>query len=145
MKISELLTESDGPLFSFEFFPPKDDVGEAQLWRTLDKLVPVHPGFVSVTYMPSRNTEAQLERVRKLCKHFGFFEISGEDINTPRQNFICVAQRSPQFAHLALATMALIGHEKAASRDISMAMFGDCAVKKTSSLEERIKLYSTFV
>jgi methylenetetrahydrofolate reductase (NADPH) len=36
--------------FSFEFFPPKDEDGERQLWRTLRELEPLQPTFVSVTY-----------------------------------------------------------------------------------------------
>jgi methylenetetrahydrofolate reductase (NADPH) len=38
------------PTFSFEFFPPKDDDGEAVLWRTIAELEPLDPTFVSVTY-----------------------------------------------------------------------------------------------
>ncbi len=41
---------SDRPTTSFEFFPPKDDEGEAQLWRTIADLEPLDPTFVSVTY-----------------------------------------------------------------------------------------------
>lgn len=36
--------------FSFEFFPPKDEAGEAQLWNAIRELEPYHPTFVSVTY-----------------------------------------------------------------------------------------------
>ncbi|MCL2470114.1 MAG: methylenetetrahydrofolate reductase [NAD(P)H] [Propionibacteriaceae bacterium] len=50
MKISQLLTQTAQPVFSFEFFPPKDDAGQESLWQTLAKLVPLHPDFVSVTY-----------------------------------------------------------------------------------------------
>ena len=35
---------------SFEFFPPKDEAGERQLWTTLRELEPLRPTFVSVTY-----------------------------------------------------------------------------------------------
>ena len=38
------------PTFSAEFFPPKDDEGEATLWRTIRDLEPLDPAFVSVTY-----------------------------------------------------------------------------------------------
>jgi methylenetetrahydrofolate reductase (NADPH) len=38
------------PVFSLEFFPPKDDAGEQQLWRTIRELEPLDPAFVSVTY-----------------------------------------------------------------------------------------------
>jgi methylenetetrahydrofolate reductase (NADH) len=36
--------------FSFEFFPPKDEAGEQQLWEAIEALEPYHPNFVSVTY-----------------------------------------------------------------------------------------------
>ncbi len=38
------------PAVSFEFFPPKDDEGEEQLWQTIDQLKSLNPTFVSVTY-----------------------------------------------------------------------------------------------
>jgi methylenetetrahydrofolate reductase (NADPH) len=36
--------------FSFEFFPPKDEAGEEQLWQAITELEPYLPTFVSVTY-----------------------------------------------------------------------------------------------
>lgn len=36
--------------FSFEFFPPKDEAGEKQLWQAIRELEPYRPTFVSVTY-----------------------------------------------------------------------------------------------
>ena len=36
--------------FSFEFFPPKDEAGEEQLWNAIRALEPYRPTFVSVTY-----------------------------------------------------------------------------------------------
>ncbi|GIH23105.1 methylenetetrahydrofolate reductase [Acrocarpospora phusangensis] len=36
--------------FSFEFFPPKSDEGERQLWRAIRELEALRPTFVSVTY-----------------------------------------------------------------------------------------------
>lgn len=80
-------------------------------------------GFNAVTYMPSRNTMDQLRRVRNLCDRYGFFQISGEDINSPRQKFICEAQRNPEFANLHDATLRLIRHESEATENIEKAMF----------------------
>ncbi len=80
-------------------------------------------GYNAVTYMPSRNTKEQLERVMRLCHEHSFFEISGEDINSPRQSFICRAMDDPMFSHLTDATYKLIAHEEAATRDITKAMF----------------------
>ena len=69
-------------------------------------------GVTAVTYMPTRNTPAQLERLRKLCDDYGMFQISGEDINTPRQSFIIKAMENPMFQNLIDATWKLIEHEK---------------------------------
>jgi methylenetetrahydrofolate reductase (NADPH) len=35
---------------SFEFFPPRTEAMEAQLWRSIERLAPLNPAFVSVTY-----------------------------------------------------------------------------------------------
>ena len=69
-------------------------------------------GVKAVTYMPTRNTPAQLERLRGLCDAYGMFQISGEDINTPRQSFVIKAMENPLFANLIDATWKLIEHEK---------------------------------
>jgi methylenetetrahydrofolate reductase (NADPH) len=47
--IRELLDRGDRS-FSFEFFPPKDEAGEEQLWQAISALEPYAPSFVSVTY-----------------------------------------------------------------------------------------------
>ena len=70
-------------------------------------------GVKAVTYMPTRNTPAQLERLRGLCDQYGMFQISGEDINSPRQSFIIRAMENPMFQNLIDATWKLIEHEKA--------------------------------
>jgi hypothetical protein len=69
-------------------------------------------GVKAVTYMPTRNTPAQLERLRKLCVDYGMFQISGEDINSPRQIFVIKAMENPMFQNLIDATWKLIEHEK---------------------------------
>lgn len=99
-------------------------------------------GFNAVTYMPSRNTPEQLERLIGLCEKNGLFQISGEDINTPRQSFICPALDNPRYRHLSVSTWALIGHENAASLDIEDAMFGRRAAEKFPDLNNRIGHYA---
>jgi len=69
-------------------------------------------GVTAVTYMPTRNTMEQLNRLRGLCDEYGMFQISGEDINSPRQSFVIKAMENPMFANLIDATWKLIEHEK---------------------------------
>ncbi len=97
-------------------------------------------GFDAVTYMPSRNTKEQLDRVMALCAEYGFFQISGEDINSPRQSFICPAMEP--YTHLYKATWALIGHEKSATANIENGMFSEKTKRDMPTLEERIEYYS---
>ncbi len=97
-------------------------------------------GFAAVTYMPSRNTKEQLDRVMSLCEKHGFFQISGEDINSPRQSFVCPAMEP--YTHLYSATWALIGHEKAATLDTEDGMFTEKTMAKMPGLSERIEYFA---
>lgn len=47
--LGDILRQGDHS-FSFEFFPPKDEAGEEQLWNAIRALEPYRPTFVSVTY-----------------------------------------------------------------------------------------------
>lgn len=69
-------------------------------------------GVWAITYAPTRNTPAQLERLRGLCEEYGMFQVSGEDVNSPRQSFITRAMEDPRFQNLIDATWKLIEHEK---------------------------------
>jgi len=51
------------PSFSFEFFPPKDDEGEALLWQTIAELESLQPTFVSVTYGAGGTTRERTVRI----------------------------------------------------------------------------------
>lgn len=42
--------ETRKPAVSFEFFPPKNDKMEQALWAAVERLAPLNPRFVSVTY-----------------------------------------------------------------------------------------------
>ena len=68
-------------------------------------------GIRAVTYMPTRNTPEQLARLRALCEKNDLFQVSGEDINSPRQSFIIRAMENPLFSNLIDATWKLIEHE----------------------------------
>ena len=112
----------------------------------LDELVPFlkELSFRAITYMPSRNTMAQLNRVRALCEQYGLMQISGEDINSPRQSFVCEAQRDPAFAHLITATWALIAHEWRATANPEDGLFSAKSVEKWPSLAERLSAFAAF-
>jgi methylenetetrahydrofolate reductase (NADPH) len=50
-RIRELVYQPEAGLsLSFEFFPPKEEAGEKTFWHTLNRLLPLNPAFVSVTY-----------------------------------------------------------------------------------------------
>ena len=98
-------------------------------------------GFRAVTYMPSRNTQKQLVRVKELCEKYDLLEISGEDINSPRQRFICEAQRNEIFRNLFDSTWALIGHEFESAKDPCSGMFSSSVISKYPDLYERISVF----
>ena len=49
MGITDIYTDADGPVLSYEFFPPKTDAGYRTLYRTIEDLKHIDPAFVSVT------------------------------------------------------------------------------------------------
>ncbi len=100
-------------------------------------------GFQACAYMPTRNTPEQLQRLGKMLKENQLFEISGEDVNSPRQKFACSALALPEYSHLIDSTWALIGHEAISSeKGVEYGMFSDKAVKETPNLYDRIKKYA---
>ena len=70
------------PCVSFEFFPPRDDEGEARLWRSIRELEPLRPDFVSVTYGAGGSTRDRTIRVTE--------RIAGETTLTPVGHLTCV-------------------------------------------------------
>ncbi len=101
----------------------------------------VNLGFNGVTYMPSRNSPVQLEQLRGLCRKNNLFEISGEDINSPRQSFVCEAMKDGSFSNLKDSTWAMIGHERASTAEMSAGMFASKALNDYPDLYERINVY----
>lgn len=100
-------------------------------------------GFQAVAYMPTRNTPAQLQRLGKMLKENKFFEISGEDVNSPRQKFACAALALPEYSHLIDSTWALIGHEAISTeKGVEFGMFSKQSIEQTPDLGERIKKFA---
>ena len=57
------------PTLSFEFFPPKDEAGDTNLWNAFEKLLEVSPDYVSVTYgAGGSNRERSLAVVDRMAK-----------------------------------------------------------------------------
>jgi methylenetetrahydrofolate reductase (NADPH) len=51
------------PTVSFEFFPPKDETMEQTLWQSVDRLAPLKPRFVSVTYGADGSTRTRTHNI----------------------------------------------------------------------------------
>ena len=71
------------PRVSFEFFPPKTEALEAQLWESVRKLEPLAPNFVSVTYGAGGSTR---DRTHKTVAR-----IVNETSLKPAAHLTCVA------------------------------------------------------
>jgi hypothetical protein len=120
---AEVVTAFAASIGAFPAYAYLGDVGESPTGDKapeqfedayLDDLMPLlkELGFKAVAYMPPRNTKAQLMRLRDLCSRYGFMEISGVDINSPRQTFNCPELLDKDFANLIDTTWQLVQHEK---------------------------------
>jgi methylenetetrahydrofolate reductase (NADPH) len=70
------------PLLSFEFFPPKTEALEGQLWTCIRRLEPLRPRFVSVTYGAGGST--------RLRTHTTVARIVQETALVPAAHLTCV-------------------------------------------------------
>ena len=70
------------PAISFEFFPPKTEEMEKNLWETIKRLAPLAPNFVSVTYGAGGSTR---ERT-----HATIARILSETALVPAAHLTCV-------------------------------------------------------
>jgi methylenetetrahydrofolate reductase (NADPH) len=66
--IADLIASRDHATMSFEFFPPKDDAGQAQLLDAIGGLDSLHPDFVSVTYGATGSTRARTVDATRLIQ-----------------------------------------------------------------------------
>src|SRR5262249_46000300 len=67
MKIVDRLGQT--PVFSFEFFPPKDAEGVERLFETIAELRPYEPAYVSVTYGAGGSTRRLTAALVRRIKH----------------------------------------------------------------------------
>ena len=70
---------------SFEFFPPKTDEMETRLWETVERLEPLQPHFVSVTYGAGGSTRERTART--------VGRVLRETTLTPAADLTCVDAR----------------------------------------------------
>lgn len=68
MRIGDII-QRNGPVFSFEFFPPKTAQGEDNLYQTIERLRPLQPTFVSVTYGAGGTTRDKTVELVRRIKH----------------------------------------------------------------------------
>lgn len=92
MKLCDILKQAEGPLFSCEFFPPKTDKGEENLWTCLDELKLIHPAYISVTYGAGGTTQ---ERTKGIVTR-----IQTETGLSPVAHLTCVGSTSEDIASL---------------------------------------------
>ncbi len=78
---------------SFEFFPPKSEKMDAQLWDAIGQLAPLAPDFVSVTYGAGGSTR---ERT-----HATVARIVRETSLKPAAHLTCVAASKAEIAEVA--------------------------------------------
>jgi len=110
MKLSDILSRADRPLISCEFFPPKTDKGEANLWRCLNELRSINPAYISVTYGAGGTTQ---DRTRGIVTR-----IKDETGLSPVAHLTCVGASKDELA-------ALLADYRAAGIENILALRGD--------------------
>lgn len=92
---SRLLGEGEIDV-SFEFFPPKTDAMEAKLWKSIERLEPMRPEFVSVTYGAggstrerTHNTVARIikETSLKPAAHLTCVDATKDEVNEVAKDY----------------------------------------------------------
>lgn len=107
--MTELLAAGERS-FSFEFFPPRDEAGEEQLWRAVSALEPYRPTFVSVTYGAGGSNRDTTVRVTG--------RMARETSLTPMAHLTCVG-------HTREELEAILDEYEAAGVRHVMALRGD--------------------
>jgi methylenetetrahydrofolate reductase (NADPH) len=109
MRIDEILSAGE-PVFSFEFFPPKTEAGERNLYDALAELRTLEPSFVSVTYGAGGSTrERTIEIVKRIRDEYGLEAMA---------HFTCVGATVPELRET-------LDEMQAAGIDNVLALRGD--------------------
>jgi methylenetetrahydrofolate reductase (NADPH) len=112
MRIDQILAKQDppAPVFSFEFFPPKTEAGEHNLYAALTELRELDPAFVSVTYGAGGSTrEKTIEIVKRIREQYGLEAMA---------HFTCVGATVPEL-------QATLAEMQDAGIDNVLALRGD--------------------
>ncbi|EWS99967.1 5,10-methylenetetrahydrofolate reductase [Intrasporangium oryzae NRRL B-24470] len=104
------MVEADAPSFSFEFFPPRDDAAEAQLWEAIRRLEKLSPSFVSITYGAGGGTRDRTVRVTE--------RILEATSLTPMAHLTCVGHSVAELRHV-------VGHYASVGVRNILALRGD--------------------
>ncbi len=78
---------------SFEFFPPKDEAAAGQLWSAIERLAPIRPRFVSVTYGAGGSTRS--------LTHALVGRILRDTTLTPAAHLTCIGARREEIDNIA--------------------------------------------
>ncbi len=83
------------PKVSFEFFPPSDPENEARLRATVERLAPLGPQFVSVTYGADGSTRDRTHRIVEELHDTGVLTVAPHltCIDASREEVLAVARR----------------------------------------------------
>lgn len=141
MTLPRLVGPGETNAVSFEFFPPKSEEMEAQLWKAIARLAPLRPHFVSVTYGAGGSTR---DRTHATVKR-----IAEETALKPAAHLTCVgAPRSEVDAVIADYWAAGVRHVVALRGDMPNMGERYCAhtdgYKSTAELVAAIRRIAPF-
>jgi methylenetetrahydrofolate reductase (NADPH) len=85
--------DQPAPELSFEFFPPRTEALEQQLWACIERLAPLAPRFVSVTYGAGGTTQART--------HATVARIAKETSLVPAAHLTCIGATQAEVNEVA--------------------------------------------